>query len=387
MDFGFSAAEERLRGEARAWLAEHVVGEFAALGGPLHEGFSDRLQWERLLGEGGWLGLAWPRGYGGRELSITEELVFLEEYARAHAPQRIGHFGDQLLAPTLIAHGTHEQRDRFLPPIRRGEVMWCQGFSEPDAGSDLAGVTTRAQLDGNVWRIDGQKVWTSRAQYAEWVFVLCRSDPGSMRHHGLSFLLVPLDQPGIEVREIRDITGASHFCELFFDGAVTDADLVVGAPGDGWKVAMTTLAAERGLGFLPRQLAFADALDDVFAVIAERGLGDDPVVRQRAAHSYTDTRLLALGGYRLVSAIAAGREAGALGPLSKLAWSEAHQRFSELAVDVCGAHGMLAAGDVVDDATETFGRLLLSTRAETIYAGTSQVMRNLIGERHLHLPR
>lgn len=253
MDFSFGAEDEELRGHARAWLSEHLVGPYAqavGLGGPgsEHEGAGIRRAWERELGRGGWIGQGWEAdGWGNRRLSLTGQVVWAEEYAALRAPGRVGHIGENLLAPTLIAHGTAEQRARFLPGIARGEELWCQGYSEPGAGSDLAGIRTAAVRDASdgLYRVTGQKIWTSLAHDADWCFVLARTEPGSRRHRGLSFLLVRMDQPGrVEVRPIRQMSGTSEFNEVFFDGAV--AAEVVGAEGDGWTVAMGLLALERG---------------------------------------------------------------------------------------------------------------------------------------------
>ena len=230
-----------------------------------------RLRWEKVLAEGGWTCLGWPMEYGGRGASITEQVIFNEEYVRAAAPGRVSILGEGLLGPTLIHYGTPEQKDRFLPPIRQGTELWCQGYSEPDAGSDLANVKTRAVRDGDEWVVTGQKVWTSLAHQADWCFVVCRTDPGSTRHKGLSYLLVPMDQPGVEVRPITQLTRTSEFNEVFFDGARTAADNVVGDVGDGWRVALATLAFERGVALLGHQLSFRRELDRLIAVAQENG--------------------------------------------------------------------------------------------------------------------
>ena len=232
MDFGFGAEDEAFRGEVREWLAVYA------------DGSQDRRAWERTLGKSGWIGLGWSEsGYGNRTATLTQQVVWAEEYARSGAPARSGHIGEKLLAPTLLAHGSEEQKARFLPPVAAGDELWCQGYSEPGAGSDLAGVRTRAVRDGDgTYRISGQKIWTSLAHEADWCFVLARTDPGSSRHRGLSFLLVPMDQPGrVEVRPIRQMTGTSEFNEVFFDGAHARAEHVVGGEGNGWRVAMSRL--------------------------------------------------------------------------------------------------------------------------------------------------
>ncbi|HXN63658.1 MAG TPA: acyl-CoA dehydrogenase family protein, partial [Acidimicrobiales bacterium] len=261
MDLRDRPEDVAFREEVQRFLDEKLVGEFAELGGRGGSGdetygFDVRLRWERVLAEAGWTCLGWPVEYGGRGASITEQVIFNEEYARAAAPGRVSVLGEGLLGPTLIHYGTPAQKARFLPPIREGTEMWCQGYSEPDAGSDLANVKTRAERDGDEWVVTGQKVWTSLAHQADWCFVVCRTDPGSLRHKGLSYLLVPMDQPGVEVRPIKQLTRTSEFNEVFFDGARTPIDNVVGEVNGGWKVAMGTLAFERGASTLGQQLSF-----------------------------------------------------------------------------------------------------------------------------------
>ncbi|MBT2405610.1 MULTISPECIES: acyl-CoA dehydrogenase family protein, partial [unclassified Streptomyces] len=282
MDFSFGAEDEELRGRARAWLTEHLVGPYKqviGLGGPgsEHEGIAARRAWERELGRGGWIGQGWdapPGAYGQQRISLTGQVVWAEEYAALRAPGRVGHIGENLLAPTLIAYGSQDQRDRFLPGIARGEELWCQGYSEPGAGSDLAGIRTAAERDraDGLYRVTGQKIWTSLAQDADWCFVLARTEAGSTRHRGLSFLLVPMDQPGrVDVRPIRQMSGTAEFNEVFLDGAV--AAEVVGGEGNGWSVAMGLLALERGVSTLVQQIGFAAELERVLAVYAGAGAG------------------------------------------------------------------------------------------------------------------
>ncbi|HEX6476521.1 MAG TPA: acyl-CoA dehydrogenase family protein, partial [Acidimicrobiales bacterium] len=261
MNVRFSAEDESFRKEVREWLADHVVGDVAALGarggpGYEHEGFEVRADWERTLGQAGWIGIGWPPEQGGRGASLVQQVIFEEEYLRAGAPARVGIVGEGLLGPTLIAFGSAEQQRRFLPPILSGEELWCQGYSEPDAGSDLANVKTRASLDGDEWVIDGQKVWTSLATWSDWCFVVCRTDPAAATHRGLSYLLCPMRQPGIEVRPIVQLTGTSEFNEVFFDGARTGRANIVGDVNGGWRVAMGTLGFERGVSTIARQVAF-----------------------------------------------------------------------------------------------------------------------------------
>ena len=291
------------RVEVRAWLEAQLDGEYAALrglGGPgrEHEAPEERLLWNRHLAASGWGCVGWPTEHGGRGLSLMQQVIFHEEYARAEAPARVNHLGEELLGPTLIAFGTEEQKARFLPRIRDVEELWCQGYSEPGAGSDLANVQTKAGLDGDDWVIDGQKVWTSDAHQADWIFVLARTEPGSKRHRGLSFLLVPLDQDGVEIRPIEQLTGGAEFNEVFFTGARTAADLVVGEPGDGWRVAMALLGFERGVSTLAQQVGFTRELQGVIDLARQNGSFDDPTIRDRLARSKVELEVMRLNALR-----------------------------------------------------------------------------------------
>jgi alkylation response protein AidB-like acyl-CoA dehydrogenase len=385
VDFNETAEDAAFRAEVRQWLAEHLVGRFAAIGegGDLTASSEVRAEWERLLGRSGWIGVSWPREYGGRGLSLLQQVILGEEFARAGAPQRAT-FGEGLLGPTLIAFGTDAQKERFLPPILRGEETWCQGFSEPDAGSDLAALKTRATLDADRWVVNGQKVWTSQATEADWIFALCRTSDEGVKHQGISFLLLPMDQPGITVRPIRQITGTSEFNEVFLDGATTAADLVVGGPGEGWKVAMATLGFERGTAFLGHQVRFARELEGVVEVARKQGSLDDAVLRQRLARAYAGLQIMRYLGARTVSAFAHGGTPGPEASISKLFWSQWHQRLGELEMDILGpASQIVEPGYGLDAFQEAF----LFSRAHTIYAGASEIQRNILGERVLGLPR
>ncbi|MEU1178261.1 acyl-CoA dehydrogenase family protein [Streptomyces sp. NPDC005820] len=378
MDFGFDPADDEFRLEARAWLGEHVPGA------------SDRRGWERTLGAAGWIGLGWGEGgYGNRTAGLTRQVAWAEEYARSGAPPRSGHIGENLLAPTLLAHGTAEQKARFLPPVAAGVELWCQGYSEPGAGSDLAGVRTRAEADegGRTYRITGQKIWTSLAHEADWCFVLARTDPDSTRHHGLSFLLVPMDQPGrIEVRPIRQLTGTSEFNEVFFDGAQARAEHVVGAVGGGWRVAMSLLGFERGVSTLAQQIGFAEELGRVVRTAVATGAADDPVVRERLVRLWAELRTMRWNALRTL-----GGSGGPGAPsVAKLLWAGWHQRLGEAAVGVRGASASAGPSDwtpaapyELDDAQHLF----LFSRADTIYGGSDQIQRTIIAERVLGLPR
>jgi alkylation response protein AidB-like acyl-CoA dehydrogenase len=385
MDLAFTPEQEAFRAEARRWLAESLSGEFAALvgrGGPGDEDavFEPRLAWERKMGQGGWTCIGWPTEHGGRGASLEEQMIFLEEYARARAPGRVGHIGEGLIGPTIVLFGTDAQKRRFLPPIVRGEELWCQGYSEPNAGSDLASVQTRAVLEGGEWVITGQKIWTSHAHVADWCFVLCRTDPAAPKHKGLSYLLVPMRQRGVECRPIRQMTGTCEFSEVFFDGARTAADNVVGEVNGGWRVAMATLAFERGASTLGQQLSFENELREIIEVARSNGAAGEPGIRQRIAEAWIELRVMRLHALRTLSLARDGslpREA----LVSKLFWSNWHRSLGELAMDVMGADGAVSS-----EATARLQRLFLFSRADTIYAGSNEIQRNIIGERGLGLP-
>ncbi|MFC7306285.1 acyl-CoA dehydrogenase family protein [Streptomyces monticola] len=397
MDFSFAEADEGFRREARQWLGEHLGGAFAGArgqGGPgsEHEGGQARRAWERELGHGGWIGLGWgAEGYGNRTATLTQQVVWAEEYARAKAPGRYGHIGENLLAPTLLAYGSEEQKQRFLPPIARGEELWCQGYSEPEAGSDLAGLRTVAVDAGDgTYRVTGQKIWTSLAQDADWCFVLARTDPdpGARRHDGLSFLLVPMDQPGrIEVRPIRQLTGTSEFNEVFFDGAVARTEHRVGAEGDGWRVAMGLLGFERGVSTLVQQIGFAEELASVVRTAVDSGTVTDPVVRERLVRQWAELRTMRWNALRTLGS--SGPAEGAPS-VAKLLWGGWHRRLGELAVQVRGVPASVGPYDWSEERAyelDAMQRLFLFTRADTIYGGSDEVQRNIIAERVLGLPR
>jgi alkylation response protein AidB-like acyl-CoA dehydrogenase len=378
---------EEFRAEVRDWLAENLVGEFAALkglGGPgrEHEAFEERRAWNRHLAQGGLTCLGWPVEHGGRGLSVAHRVAFYEEYAIANAPAKVNHFGEELLGPTLIAYGTPEQQRRFLPRILDVTELWCQGYSEPGAGSDLANVSTTAVLDGDAWVINGQKVWTSLAHWAQWCFVVARTEKGSKRHAGLSYLLVPLDQPGVKVRPIVQLTGDSEFNEVFFDDARTDADLVVGTPGDGWRVAMGTLTFERGVSTLGQQIVYARELNSVAELAKRTGAAEDPLIRERLTRSWAGLRAMRSYALATMDVEGGGRAAGK-DNVSKLLWANWHRELGEIAMDAQGKAGLvLGTGDF-----DEWQRLYLFTRADTIYGGSNEIQRNIIAERVLGLPR
>jgi alkylation response protein AidB-like acyl-CoA dehydrogenase len=391
-------ADDAFRAEVREWFAGHVVGDFARWAGRGGIGRDDvplevQIAWERELATGGWVGLGYPPGVGGRDATLTEQVIFHEEYVRSGAPARLGNVGATLLGPTLLAFGTPEQQRRFLPPILSCDELWCQGYSEPEAGSDLAAIRTTAARDGDEWVVHGQKVWTTLAHVAQWCFLVARTEPGSSRHRGLSFLLVPMDQPGFEVRTIRQPTGSPEFSELFIDGARTRADLVVGAPGEGWRVAMGTLGFERGAGSLGLQLSFAQELDAVVGLARRNGAIDDPLVRDELARTWIGLRIMRANALRSIGTYASGAP-GPISSISKLFWSTWFQRFGELAMRVRGADAMVvdtggrpAAGDDGEIVADGLQQLFLFGRAVTIFAGSSEIQRNILAESVLGLPR
>ena len=382
MDLRDSADDQAFREEVRTFLADSLDGDFAEVrgrGGPgdEHALFDERLAWERHLGRHGWTCVGWPKEHGGRGLSLRQQVIYFEEYARAGGPGRLGHIGEGLVGPTLIAFGTAEQQQRFLPAIAAGEELWCQGYSEPDAGSDLANIKTSAvrDADGDDFVVTGQKVWTSLAHWADWCFVLARTspvDPGGRKHAGISYLLVPMRQDGIDIRPIVQVTGDSEFNEVFFDGARTSIDNVVGEVGDGWRVAMGTLAFERGASTLGQQLNFRSELD---AIIARARAATDgpvgPVLRQRLARAHIELEIMRLNALRATP----GTDI-----INKLYWASLHRSLGELAADVLGPDATL-------DPDGRLQRMFLFTRADTIYGGSNEIQRNIIGERSLGLPK
>ena len=386
MKLGFSPEEEAFRAEAAAWLTAELGGPFADVRGltSLTEMPERRREWERRLGEAGWSCVGWPKAYGGRDATLAEQVIFAEVYARAGAPPRLNHIGIELAGPTILAFGTDEQKARFLPPIARGEEIWCQGYSEPGAGSDLANVRTRAWREGDGWMIEGQKVWTSLAQFSDWIFVIARSEEGSKGPKGLAFLLVPVDQPGVTIRPIHQITGEAEFNETFFDGARTDAANILGEPGDGWKVAMGLLGFERGVSTLAQQMGFRNELDAVIAAARANGEAKNPLIRQRIAKAEIGLRLMRYGALRMLTD-AEGGTLNASALTYKIQWATWRRDLGELAMDILGQAGETIPGG--DYAFPPLPNLFLYSRADTIYGGTNEIQRNIIAERALGLPR
>lgn len=393
LDFGYHYSD--FRDEVRTWLAEHLISEFAdhrGVGGPTDDTAWDiRIAWERELAEGNWLGLTWPAEYGGRGATLAEEIIFEYEYARAAAPARVNTQALELLGPTLLAFGTEAQKRRFLPKILAVEEMWAQGFSEPGAGSDLAAVRTKAVRAGDVWHVDGQKVWTTFGHRADWLYVLCRTDPDILsRHKGLTLLLIEVDQPGVEIRPIENLARSTEFSECFFNDAQTPGDMVVGGEGNGWRVVMAILGMERGSALMPMQLSVEREVSELIEVAKRTGAVEDPRMRQRLVDALIGVRIMRSTNLRVVADLLdtrdgePGKATAAAATTSKLFASTYHQRLGELAAEIFGAEAIF---DVCGNGAAQARKLFLLSRAETIYGGTSEIQRNIIAERVLGLPR
>jgi alkylation response protein AidB-like acyl-CoA dehydrogenase len=384
MDLRDTPDEAAFRAELRAWLEEHLSEELRG-----HRGGAGRFDepgmraWSRSLYDGGYAGLTWPKEYGGGGAPYTHQAIFLEEIARAEAPPHIGVIGLGMAGPTIMAHGTEEQKARHLAPILSAEDIWCQGFSEPGAGSDLAAVRTTARLEGDRFVVDGQKVWSSFAHIADWCILVTRSDPDSSRHAGLTYLIVDMHSPGVEVRPLRQITGEAEFNEIFFTGVEVPAENVLGEVGGGWQVAMTTLLHERGtLGFA-LQAALEVQIRKLVALARDRGA--DQLQRDRIAGEWCELQALRFTNARSLSQLVKTGVPGPEGSIAKLVWSEANQRVTKLALELLGPDAALADGNAPYDGYWQYQQL--RSRGNTIEAGTSEILRNIVAERVLGLPR
>jgi alkylation response protein AidB-like acyl-CoA dehydrogenase len=383
-------ADDEFVVELRDWLATHLVGDYAAARGV--GGIADdaqwelRLEWERLLAKDRWLNISWPEEYGGRGGTVAQELLFQIEHARVGAPYWVGSQGRDLFGPTLLTFGTEAQKSRFLPAITAAEEFWGQGFSEPGSGSDLASLRTSAELQDGHWVINGQKIWMTFGDRADWLYVLCRTDRSAAKHRGISMLMVPRHQQGVEVRPIRNIAGGTEFCEVYFTDARTEAGLVVGAVDDGWSIVMATLGNERGgTTVLPFLASFERQMDDLIDFLRGRPTPPDPVLADRVVRAWEDYQVLRLHTDRLLGSVLAGRHPGPESSMVKLFWGTWHRDFGELLLDAfgeeairTGAHGSLLA---------EHQRVFLNSRAETIYGGTVEIQRNILAERVLGMPR
>ncbi|HEY3724430.1 MAG TPA: acyl-CoA dehydrogenase family protein [Acidimicrobiia bacterium] len=384
MDLTWTAEQERFRAEAREWLAANVPGQ-PLPSGDTREGFALHLEWERRLFDARWAVVSWPEAYGGREASLWEWLVFEEEYYRAGAPQRVTQNGIFLLAPTLFEFGTPAQQDRFLPAMASGEQTWCQGWSEPDAGSDLAAIASKAIRDeaAGGWRLNGQKTWTTRGAFCTHLFGLFRTDPEAQRHHGLTYFLVPLDSPGVTVRGFGRLDGDEGFAEVFFDDVLVPDDLVLGGVDEGWRVAMATTGSERGLTLrspgrflatVRRLLDLAREMDPADGLAAV-----DPALRHDIVDAYIDADAYQLQTLGTVTRISDGETVGAESSLTKLFWSDMDVRLHEAALRLLGP-----AAQLEDNGWTKGYQFALSG---PIYAGTNEIQRNVVAERVLGLPR
>ena len=405
MELTYSPEAEAFREEVRSWLRDNLPQGWFEPGFEMtpeqRKAFNE--SWPAKLYGGGWICATWPKEYGGKGLSVMQGVVLSEEFAAAKAPMRADFFGDTLVGPTILQWGTEEQKKEFLPKILRGETRWCQGFSEPNSGSDLASLKTSAVLDGDEWVINGQKVWTTGGHHADYCFLLTRTDPSATKHKGISYLLVPMRQPGVEVRGIVQPDGTAEFCEVFFTDARCPKDNVVGGVNNGWQVANSTLAFERGMSATTGYRRFEEEYKTMRAQAQRNGAINDPLIRQRLVRYYTKIQILRINGLRsLTATLNKSKDFGvaALGASNKMFWSEMHKEAMELALDIYGADAMLVdvgaeygwpgtardkrrAGYPVSPMVSAF----FFSRSETIWGGTSQIQRNIVGERVLGLPK
>jgi alkylation response protein AidB-like acyl-CoA dehydrogenase len=393
MDLNLTAEELRFRNELRAWLEANVPKDWREWREkPLEETFPYLRAWQRKLYEGGWAAVSWPKAYGGRDASLMLQTIFWEEMARVEAPPMANSLGLGLIGPTIIAHGTEEQKKRYIPKILSAEEIWCQGFSEPNAGSDLANLQTEARLEGNEYVVNGQKVWTSYGWVGDWCELVVRTDPNVPKHKGLTVLLVDMKSPGVEVRPLRQMTGESEFNELFFRDVRVPVENVLGKVNDGWNVAVSTLMHERGSFGARLHLMFKrniNRLIELARTVQRNGkpAAQDPLIRQKLAQYYGEVEIMRLNQMRAFSRIAATGIPGPEGSIQKIFWSELNQRIQQLAQELLGPYGQLDARDhyAVDKGIWSYG--YLRSRGNTIEAGTSEVQRNIIGHFVLGLPR
>ncbi len=387
MDLHFTPEQLKFRDEVRAWLAENLERTWTEeTRDPAHDADSlveVRRAWQRKLNAAGYLGMGWPPEWGGRGASAVEDAILTAELYYADAPLIPNFLGITLLCPALIHHGTEEQRRRFIPKVLNCDEIWCQGFSEPSAGSDLASLRTRAERDGDDWRITGQKVWTTFGPWSDWIFVLARTDPED-RYGGISFFLVPIDQPGVDMRGLKQITGESEFGEVFFDGALAKGEHLVGALGEGWKIAMTVLGYERGASALQYPAEYQRQLEGL-----ARGLGgamERPEVRAKLGRLVVENEVMRANGLRTLANLEAGLPPGPESSIEKIFWSEYHQRLTDAALDLLGPQGQLHATAEGARPEVDWAYQYLWSRAGTIYSGSSEIQRNIIAKRVLRMP-
>jgi alkylation response protein AidB-like acyl-CoA dehydrogenase len=391
MDFDFTVEQEAFRKEVRQWLERHLPDDLRGRAFASSRADQDEVRklraWQKTMYEAGYVGMDWPVEFGGRGASLVEQVILYQEMARAESPQFVNRGGVSMLGPTLMKYGTPAQQQRFLARILTADDLWCQGFSEPNAGSDLANLATRAVLESDTFVVNGQKVWTSMAHVANWCFLLVRTDPDAPRHKGISFLLVDMTTPGITVRPLRQITGEAEFNEVFFDNVRVPRDNLVGRLNEGWAVAITTLAYERDLLTFIRQIALRNALHRFLRLVRERGRGREPLVRQKVAALWIGEQALQMSAYRSLTRILRGGEPGPEGSTSKLFWSQLDQELALAATEVIGPYAQIAEGSpwAPDEGQWEFYELL--ARASGIRAGTTEILKNILGERVLGLPK
>ena len=391
MNFEFSEKDEAFRKDVRAWLERHVPADLRGKSFAASRADKDEVRrlraWQKTMYGAGYVGMDWPVEFGGKGATLVDQLILFQEMARAESPQFVNRGGLSMLGPTLMKHGTPAQQKRFLNNILTADEMWCQGFSEPNAGSDLANLQTRAVRDGDHFVVNGQKVWTSMAHVADWCFLLVRTDSAAAKHKGISFLLVDMTSPGITLRPLRQLTGEAEFNEVFFDNVRVPADNLVGKLNEGWGVAITTLAYERDLLTFIRHISLRNALHRLLKLTRARGRGADPVLRQKIAQLWIGEQALQLNGYRSLTRILRGGQPGPEGSTSKLFWSQLDQELALTATEVIGPYSQIAEGSpwAPDDGQWEFYELL--ARGSGIRAGTSEILRNILGERVLGLPK
>ena len=406
MDLTYPSEAEEFRVEIRAWLEDNLPSGWGQPGFELtgEQRAAFNKEWPAKLHEGGWICASWPSEYGGKGLSLMQAVVLNEEFARAGAPMRADFFGDTLVGPTILQWGSEAQKKEFLPKILAGQISWCQGFSEPDAGSDLASLKTHAVLDGDEWVINGQKVWTTQAQYADYIFLLARTDRDAAKHKGISYLLVPMKQEGVEVRPIEQVDGSAEFNEVFFTNVRCPADNVVGGVNNGWNVAMTTLGFERGTSATTSHRRFQKEWNQIVAEARARDRLADPLVRQGLARAWSKVKIMEINGYRSLTSVLHERKdpgVAALGASNKIFWSEYHRDVLDLAVDLLGLDGQVLTGKTGEAFVPGQGirrgrpgypvtplqASFFFSRSETIWGGTAEIQRNIVGERVLGLPK
>jgi alkylation response protein AidB-like acyl-CoA dehydrogenase len=390
MDIRFDTATEAFRQEVRAWLEDNVPR--TPMPSDPEGAFQHMRTWQRQMFDAGWAGIHWPKAYGGRGATLLEQAVFSQELARAKAPPMANGLGLMIVGPTLMVHGTEEQKQRYIARILSAEEIWCQGFSEPNSGSDLASLQTRAVADGDDFVVNGQKIWTSMAHFADMCILLVRTDAEAPKHRGISYLLVDMHSPGVTVKPLRQMTGGAEFNEVFFDHVRVPKTQLVGALNEGWRIAMTTLTYERGSASFGTQVQIKQALDDIIAVaqkVKRNGavLSADPVLRQKLAAAYIRVDVMRLNNYRTITSQLRGKPPGPEASLDKLYWSETNKWLQEIGQEVLGLHAQLDPESPYYPSAANLQQSFLWSRAETIFSGTSEIQKNIIGERVLGLPK